>query len=286
MKRYLAHHPLRLVQYVAIERVASLISSLCISLGPNRRLLEATKILRGSRIGKRALVLGNGPSLSLLDPEKIVALQQDGLEVFATNSFMVNPMARRLTPDFYLLSDPNWFSPGNPKNPPEFNAEILESNRRLSDSLAVLFVPLKYSNLSVFPNETFYFNDSEVFFGKYSPNVLRARRFPSIGGMKAIWLADYMGFETIFIAGIDGDQFLGLAVDVDNKVSVQKRHDHQNVRSSDFHFPSSHSVAHHLYLSHNAFQSFHKFPKDRVINLISDSLVDAFSKKHSLDIFS
>ena len=74
--------------------------------GPSRKLLRTLKLLKKSKKGKRALVLGSGPSLAKLNldsPELV------NYEIFVVNSFFQSPAARKIIPSFYCLSDPNYF---------------------------------------------------------------------------------------------------------------------------------------------------------------------------------
>jgi hypothetical protein len=69
-----------------------------------RNELDHNCDLNGAYSGKRAFVLGTGPSLSLLDLSRI----KDEV-TFGLNSFYRHKIASSWSPTFYCLNDPSWF---------------------------------------------------------------------------------------------------------------------------------------------------------------------------------
>jgi len=76
-----------------------------IVFGEERRLLNRNAALAGLYRGRRAFVLGNGPSLARLDLEHL-----RGEVVFTTNDFGCHPVLDRWTPSMHCLVDPQYFS--------------------------------------------------------------------------------------------------------------------------------------------------------------------------------
>lgn len=285
MKAYVPHSVVRITGEAlrqSLHCAAEFVSS---RVGKERGWSRETRSLRGSKRGLSVMVLGNGPSLRILDPEKVRLLQAGGFDVIATNAYMVNPMSRAVIPDYYVISDPDWVQAPKEKGAQPFEEEIAESNKRLSRAGIPIFMPINLAAENPYPNKVFYFNDCELFFSRYDNNILRPRAFPSLTGMKAIWVADFLGYSSIYIAGIDANGFQAITVDIENRLKVVQRHAHESGRPAPIVIESPRSVAYTLYAHHNVFASFHKFPVGKITNLDPAGLVDAFEKKHTLDIY-
>ena len=73
------------------------------SVRPDKNRMIATKQLYNSKVGKVALVLGNGPSLDKLNTNKVKSFVND---VFVVNDFYKLSISNEVQPTYYVLSDP------------------------------------------------------------------------------------------------------------------------------------------------------------------------------------
>jgi len=247
--------------------------------GPTRLLLTNTKKVGGSRKGKTALVLGSGPSLDLLKPSLAREYFDD---IFVVNSYYKYEHAHELIPDYYALSDPNFFIDTD-KVVFHDNQELYEY---LSYSKSILLIShLNRNQIPAIPNEILFFDDREaptVFGGGISP--LRPRNYVSMTLYKALAMALHMEYEKIFVLGMDNSEFSSYRSSPNNQIR----------RESEFYFANSMKwpgmpkfsnpetlpggIAGHLQMLAIFFGDLYKFPTDTILNLDTESLVDAFPK--------
>ena len=74
-------------------------------------LYKETIKLRKSKTTKKLFLFGNGNSIKLIDPYKILQLQKKGFEVMTTNSFLYSKIGKIIRPDYYVLSDHRLINP-------------------------------------------------------------------------------------------------------------------------------------------------------------------------------
>jgi len=257
--------------------------------------LKKTNRLRNSMNHTSAFVFANGPSLKKLDFLKIKKYQKEGFKIFCVNSFIGDGIGLIFIPDYYVLSDPAFFG--------FFNElyEILgkEADKRVEEIKNNINVLKKYKDIKLFvqiqfygkldmPNEIFYFNDTEyMWFNKNVFNILFPRFYQSMTAYKALAVASFMGFKKIYICGFDNDYFKHITVDAENDLYYLNMHfkEQKDSKIRKVPYNEASNIAELLRSFSSLFEDLYKFPKDRIINLDSESLVDAFSKKHELDVY-
>ena len=245
--------------------------------------LQQTRKLKGSKVGKQAIVLANGPSVGQLDPHKINRLKQEGgFDVFAVNSYISSPLADVVVPDYYLLSDPAFFSP-------EKHTHLTERLKKDIDLLTqkdiTCFVPLEHYDTAPFKHKYGFYDRGNLFLNKIT--IIGPRCYVSMTAYKALAAACYMGYSQIYICGFDNDYFLNLVVDENNDMYYIDRHfyDKSGGQPSKVRDANAKSVGELLYFHHFLFKDLEKFSDYPIINLNQQGLVDCFSKHHTLDIY-
>ena len=249
----------------------------------NYGCLRRTRRLKGSKTGKNAIVLANGPSVAQLDPDKISRLQQEGdFDVFAVNSYISSPLADVIVPDYYLLSDPAYF---HPEKYPHLTERLQRDNALLVQKNITCFVPLEHYNMAPFGRKYGYYDRGNVFLDKIT--ITGPRSYISMTAYKALAAACYMGYSQIYICGFDNDYFLNLIVDENNDTYYIDRHFYDKsgdapAKTRDIH---AKSVGELLYFHHYLFKDLEKFKPYPIVNLNRQGLVDCFPKHHSLDVY-
>jgi len=248
--------------------------------GPSRKLLLKTAQAKNSKKQKTALILGSGPSLDLLDPEKAPSFFDD---IFVVNSYYNYRFADSLLPQYYVLSDPNFFV--------ETSKVTFHKKTDLANYLEfanpILVIP--HLNRKQIPTnkglEILFFDDRELpsfFGGGISP--LKPRNYISMTLYKALAMAVHMGYKEIYILGMDNSEFSSYRSNYDNKLR----------RASDIYFAKSMmyegmpsfsneeslpgGIAGHLQMLALFFGDLFKFSEETIFNLDENSLVDAFPK--------
>jgi hypothetical protein len=257
--------------------------------------LRKTSTLRNTMDHISAFVFANGPSLKKLDFFKVKKYQEEGFKIFCVNSFIGDGTGLIFVPDYYVLSDPAFFGFFNElyeildKEADKRIKEIKNNINALKNNKDIkLFVPIQYHRKLDMDNEIFYFNDIEYrWFNKNVYNIIYPRAYLSMTAYKALAIACFMGFKKVYICGFDNDYFKNITVDIENNLYYTNMHFKEQGDSKIRKVPHSEAsnIAELLLGFSLLFEDLYKFPKDRIINLDNESLVDAFSKKHDLDVY-
>ena len=247
--------------------------------------------LKNSKKDKKAFVFANGPSLLQIDPHKIHKLCESGdYDVFGVNSYVSSDFGKVAKPTMYVLSDPAHFGfgtiDGSFKRCNECRSDV-ESLRNLKG--VTLFVPFQFRNKidNVSINVVTFCDKESVFFKNFS-DIRWPRGFCSMTAFKALQIACYLGYKEIFIAGFDNSNFKNISVDEKNQMWETDTHfyDCDGIKRKVCP-PAYLAVNMAEYLVSNAmlFKDLYGFSRAQISNLIKDSLVDAFPKECSLDVY-
>jgi len=257
---------------------------------PQRDELKKTKELKNTKRGKNCFVFANGPSMNLLDVEKIEGYQKAGFDVICVNSYILSDMAKTVVPNYYVLSDPVSFGVLTNYSTKEkiiIDEKILKKigetvPKKLDEMNIPVFIPAQYSNYNLFKNY-YIFNDFENRFnGNIDPT--KNRGYISNTAYKALALAIYLGYDTIYLCGLDLDYFKTIVVDKNNIIQNVNVHyyDNSNRNLCIYDVPR---INHSLWTYFLMFKHLELFTNPNTINLNKNGLVDVFSKKHDLDIY-
>lgn len=257
--------------------------------------LKKTSFLRNTMKHTNAFVFANGPSLKKLDFFKVKKYQEEGFKIFCVNSFIGDGTGLTFVPDYYVLSDPAFFGFFNElyenlgKEADKRIKEIKNNINALKNNKDIkLFVPIQYHRKLDMDNEIFYFNDIEYrWFNKNVSNIIYPRAYLSMTAYKALAIACFMGFKKIYISGFDNDYFKNITVDIENNLYYTNMHfkEQGDSKIRKVTHSEASNIAELLLGFSLLFEDLYGFPKDRIINLDKESLVDAFSKKHDLDVY-
>lgn len=238
-----------------------------------------TRRLKHSKSRQRCLVLGTGPSINRLNWHEIRHLKEtEKLQIFATNYLLTSISIDPLLIDYLVLSD----EVTHPKSvDPRTKQlwELLRSNQHIR-----LITPSswhqKVHGLGCQNHECLHFNDGSLEGFTKNTSPLWPRGYTSMTAYKAIAYADYLGFSTILIAGIENSWHLGLSVNNQNRMlqnSVHFSEDYMQAVEISQHYKMG--VGDYFYELSWMFISLKRaFSKMNVVNLVSDSLVDVFRK--------
>jgi hypothetical protein len=247
--------------------------------GPSGELLRATKNLAGSKSGKTALVLGSGPSLDSL---QVSTARNYFDEIFVVNNYYLHDIAKELTPDYYCLSDPNHFV--------DDKTNAVHEDESLFGYLVEKNVTLLLSHF--YRKKTFtpgikilFFNDREWRGLRKNISPIKPRSYGSFTLYKALALACYFGYETIYILGLDNTEFKSYVGSIDNKIYMNNSNNYANsnieltITTSPEGFTSG--IAGRMQSYALQFGDLHFFKNFNIINLDPNSLIDAFEKTKS-----
>lgn len=253
-------------------------------------LLFRNSSLKGAKSGINAIVLANGPSLKTIDPNKIQALKQSKqFDVFAVNSYVSSEFGKTAIPNMYVLSDPAHFGYGTADGNKKREAECLQDVKRLGQiENLTLFVPFSLKNRIETTARVIPFCDRELLLFKNFSDIRFPRSYCSMTAYKALQIASYLGYDSIHLAGFDNDYFKTIENDNKNQLWEVDKHFYEiggtrrKVCRPAYHCDN---LAEYLISNAMLFSDLYGFKNSRIKNLISESLIDAFPKDTSLDVY-
>jgi len=234
-----------------------------------------TRALRNTQIRSRALVLGNGPSLAKLNSHKV---SLDGPDIWVVNDFYKVRQAADLKVSHYVLSDPAYFS----GLPLEINARLKPVLDYVKIKEATLILPHWAKDLfykQTTSGKVYYFDDRSLAAWSKNTTPVKPRGYIGLTLYKALGFALYLGYERIYILGMDNSEFLNYRSDPDNRLLHYNSHAYQN---PDLAYDMSNHYLDGMAsaltsLSHN-FGDLVKF-KGSIANLDGQSLTTRFPKE-------
>lgn len=250
------------------------------------KYLKATKYIKNTMKEQNAFVFANGPSLNKINLEKVKNYQkQFGYKLICVNSF-IGKFSSKIIPDYYVLSDPVYFGYSEELISKERQEELKIDLKIIEEHNITVFVPLQFLDRFNLKTQVYYFNDFELkWFNNNIVDITKPRSYLSMTAYKALAISTFLGFKNIYISGFDNNWFKSIEADKDNIIYYLNEHAVDQACSGKHIVPKREAenigslLNSHSYL----FLDLYKFPKN-IINLDSESLVDAFSKENNLDV--
>jgi hypothetical protein len=246
--------------------------------------LRALKSKKNSQVGKKALILGNGPSIDLLN----IKVAKEYFDCFfAVNHFYKTRVSKEIIPTHYVLSDPKSFETSELG----INSQFLNFIKKSKIEIYVPHYAKKTS--AVFSSDSlFVFDDRQRFIFNKRVLPVKPRNYASVTLYKAISIALYLGFDEVCIIGLDNTEFLSYKGTPNNKVlhtgksyGASKTDQYPSYEMEMF--PSG--LAGRMQSYAHLFGDLSKFPKGRLFNLDLNSLTDTVDKvdpNHPLSVRS
>ena len=182
-----------------------------------KRAIRSTK---DSKIGKTALLLGNGPSLNRLQVKNVL---KDSPDIWVVNDFYKTEVAKHLQVNFYVLSDADHLNPldlmGNSRFKP-----IIE---KVNQDAAYLVLPNWISTAiqkAKMETRALYFDDRQLSAWTRNTSPDAGRGYIGLTAYKALAYCIYLGYDEIYILGMDGSEFQLLASDEQNRLLLGGHH--------------------------------------------------------------
>jgi hypothetical protein len=245
---------------------------------PSRESLVPTSVMRNSKVGRTALVLGTGPSLNKLNVD---VLNEWVDEVLVVNSFNLLSVASEISPAFYGLSDPAHFVGPDIKE----TVQHKDLFQYIRSSGATLVLPhWAFGNSSFDGFDKRYFDDRELTFFNRSITPLRPRGYGSTTVYKMLAFATFLNYDRIYILGIDNTLFYNYRGRIDNKtvdigsVTATKLVGERSAFLEDSEAVFTSGLAGRMQSYAHLFGDLSPFPKNKIINLDNESLIDVFEK--------
>ena len=183
-----------------------------------------TRALQNSKGNLEALVLGNGPSLAKLNPERVSLANPD---IWVVNDFYKVKQALKLKVTHYVLSDPAYFS----GLPDQINSKLKPVLEYVKIKNSTLILPHWAKDMVLIEGNTtpiFYFDDRCLSAWSKNTTPLKPRGYIGLTLYKALGFVLYLGYKKIYILGMDNSEFLNYRSDEANRLLHFDNHAYQN----------------------------------------------------------
>ena len=171
-----------------------------------RNNLKKNKNLKNIHKGERCFIIGNGPSLKYYDLNKL-----NSEIVFTVNFMMKSEYFRTLKPNYHVLADPNIFK-FDSKNEDDLKKICLFKKTKDINPDIKFFIPYKRKSFAqLFKDiDFYYFYNNLIFTPRIKHSYVLHQNIPIFQNViiYAINIALYMGFEKIYLLGVDMTGFL------------------------------------------------------------------------------
>jgi hypothetical protein len=247
--------------------------------------LKKLSALRSSKIGKRALVLGNGPSLGYLSSSQIKRFQEFGGELFAVN-FWTSTLHAGVIPDYLVISDGVSLIDRSSKFGEMQSEDVKKKNELLcaflhTNKLIKIICPL--ARVKELANQfgshrIIGFVDHEMRGITANIDPRYPRGYVSMTLFKALAISIHMGYEEICVLGMDNTFPRDVFCDCNNTIFRIERHAGEDnvLFDQTAYYPSMDVWAQDLF---DLFLDLHRcFKGYPVLNLDPYSLTDVFRK--------
>ena len=270
MKDYLIPNRLRLKHLV----MWNLRGNLATGLFDRFRIAKRWRLKREwdrqeRRSGLECIVIAGGPSFTDKLARALIHSKRK-IDVLALNYYCLSKHADELVPRGYVLSDPNTMT-----------WKASEIKDYLSKHEIIVYSPYGAIWTDGIQRRTF-FNDSE---NVYSNNIdpRYPRGYTSNTAFKAIAIALELGYDKVYIAGLDHDYPRRINVAEDRRLTLDNVHHYDKTREQPEVYPHFECIAHALHCYALNFWHLRKLRSPRVVNITSTSMVDTFERMREDD---
>ena len=241
-------------------------------------LLKSTLKYKDYGKGRTALIVGTGPSITSLQLDKVNTYVDD---IFAINEYFAHKISETVKPTFYCLSDPAHFASNDDYSKESKN----DLDLYLKNTNPIMLLPHWAAEDTAFCNlRKVFFDDREQTWLSKNINPMKPRGYSSVTLYKALAMACHMNYDVIYIIGLDNTNFKSYSGSrdnllVDNSTVAFKPYDtHETNSGGTPQIKFTSGVAGRMQSYALLFGDLNSFPKDKIVNLSEQSLVDVFEK--------
>ena len=211
------------------------------------------------------LIIGGGRSFT---DELAEAIARSGwcFDIFGVNYYSNSTHSKVIIPSHYVLSDPNTMKLAGAAVLKKY---IIEHNIQV-------FMPYGVKWGTEFKNTRFFNDQENVYSNNIDPRFPRG--YTSNTAFKAIAIALRLGYEKIFLFGMDHDYPRELKVLEDCRLVSREHHHYDDSNSINDLSIEYDSVAHALHCYALNFWHLRKLRSDRIVNVTDTSLIDSFNR--------
>ena len=246
--------------------------------------IKKLSAIKGRKKGKRAIVIGNGPSQGLISSKILQKFSDAENDVFSVNFWNQNAELSKVAPQYLVISDPSTLTES--KIDGAYSKYLIDSGKALKAYLLkhqniMLIAPVdQLNNLkNIFgAHRVLGFIDVEMRWISSNIDPRMPRGYLSMTLFKALALAIHMGYDQVYLVGMDNTYPRDIFCDQKNRILNYERH----AATPDYLIDVSSQIPTMDVWAQDIFQLFHDlrrcFSGTQVMNLDCYSLTDVFSK--------
>jgi hypothetical protein len=266
-----------------LREVLSLIAQTLTMDRDTKKQIKATSRLQNSSTND-VLLIGNGPSAKSLTSSQVYNFQANGGSIAVLNDFFRSEIAKSIVPDYYFLSDPEYWFPQRKYMTENISSLTAFIKKHLTS--VTIVQPARFSPI-VNSHSKYIYLDSRTTGG-----ILRRARpdkpwgLPPSVALQAIATLKFLGHKRVFFTGLDSNFVSFFFVDDLNRIyrSPEGMHFYKSGESPNSIMesistePIVESFRHiaDLYYAHGIFmRDFYWLCRDNCINVGNDHTNDA-----------
>ena len=236
------------------------------------------KKLKSSEITNRVIVIGNGPSQGYLTSEILQGLKDENFDVIAVNFWNENASLSSVIPTYLVISDPHTLSENAPSRLQGRNITLRKY--LLENPTITLICPIRRCKelSTIFTKDRLIgMVDSDLQYWSANITPIRPRGYISMTLYKALAIAQWFGYEKIYVLGMDNTYPRNIFCNIDNKFINLEQHasgDEYTVDQSKI-YPN---IGARLLEISDLYFDLYKFNNECIYNLDPYSLTDSFKK--------
>ena len=194
-----------------------------------RSRLAKTNYLKNSKKGRPALLVASGPSADkVLSKIESSYDFKDKIDIAVVNSFFGSTYAERIIPNYYFLADPMYWEEKDKKDTKIQNLlEYLKSNPSVKPVIPFLFEDI------IHDRENFYFNNLTFYRKRKKLSAVKANLLPSSVAFYAISFLYFLGYEPIYICGLDVSYNRSMKIDDLNEMKLDLKSNYWQFNSEN-----------------------------------------------------
>jgi hypothetical protein len=198
-----------------VRCLLSFLSSTLRTTKIERERLKSSKRQKNRFLGKQVLVLGNGPSISKLDLQRVDNFKKRGGMIAVMNDFPLSSLAKEINPNLYFVGDPEYWKEDDSITSKDLKNNIWIALSSLKD--VIIFQPNNTETL-IPSKETIFFDHRSVAGLLRTSNPTKPWGLPASIAMIAIANCKYLGFSQIYFAGLDSTMYSNFFVNHINEL--------------------------------------------------------------------
>ena len=194
-----------------------------------RSRLTKTNYLKNSKKGRPALLVASGPSADkVLSKIKSSFDFKDKIDIAVVNSYYGSIHAESIIPNYYFLADPWYWESKNKKDKKIENLlEYFKSNPSVKPVIPFLYVDI------INDRENFYFNNLIFFKKRKKLTAVKANLLPSSVAFYALSFLYFLGYEPIYICGLDVSYNRSMKIDDLNEMKFDLKSNYGQFNSEN-----------------------------------------------------